>query len=54
MIVGNGETSTGQISWKSPMALALMGKKVGDTVTVHRPAGDTDIEITGIRFGYPR
>jgi transcription elongation factor GreB len=53
MIVGNGETATGQISWKSPMAIALMGKKVGDTVTVHRPAGDMEFEITKIRFGYP-
>jgi transcription elongation factor GreB len=52
-IVGEGEADTrdGTISWKSPMARALLGKKVGDTVTVERPAGEIEVEVVALRFG---
>lgn len=52
-IVGEGESDTarGSISWKSPMARALLGKAVGDVVTVERPAGDIDVEVIEVWFG---
>jgi transcription elongation factor GreB len=52
-IVGEGESDTakGTISWRSPMARALLGKRVGDVVTVDRPAGEIDVEIVGLWFG---
>jgi transcription elongation factor GreB len=52
-IVGEGEsdTSKGTISWKSPMAKALIGKKVGELVTVERPAGEVDVEVIELWFG---
>ena len=55
-IVGEGESDTakGTISWKSPMARALVGKGVGDTVTVERPAGEIDVEIVELWFGERR
>lgn len=51
-IVGEDEISPGEnkISWKSPMAKALLGKRVGDEVEVQRPAGLLIAEITSIEF----
>lgn len=51
-IVGEDEINAklGQISWKSPLAKALLGKKQGDAVTVHRPAGSIEVEIVSIRL----
>ncbi|HEY4222507.1 MAG TPA: GreA/GreB family elongation factor [Myxococcota bacterium] len=55
-IVGEGESDTAQgtISWKSPMARALLGKSVGDVVTVERPAGDLEVEVVELYFGARR
>ena len=52
-IVGEGESDTknGTISWKSPMARGLMGKQVGDVVTVERPAGEIELEVVELWFG---
>ena len=52
-IVGVGEADLAEatISWKSPVARALMGKKIGDTVTVEAPAGDASYELTAMSFG---
>lgn len=51
-IVGEGETefTPGSISWKSPMAKALLGKSVGDFAFVERPAGDMEFEVLAIRY----
>jgi transcription elongation factor GreB len=55
-IVGEGESDTAQgtISWRSPMAGALLGEQVGDVVTVERPAGDVEVEILELWFGEKR
>ena len=52
-IVGEDEADPeqGLISWVSPLARALHGARVGDSVTWPRPAGDRDVEVVGI--GYP-
>jgi transcription elongation factor GreB len=46
-IVGEDEIdpAKNRISWKSPMAKALLGKKVGDEVEVRLPAGEIYAEI---------
>lgn len=51
-IVGEDEAdiARNQVSWVSPLARALIGHKVGDSVTWRRPAGDMALEITGIRY----
>ena len=51
-IVGEDEihAESGKISWKSPIAKALLGKKLGDEVVVKRPAGDWFVEVTAIDF----
>jgi transcription elongation factor GreB len=51
-IVGEDEIDSkgGSISWKSPIGRALLGKKIGDVVTVQRPAGDLELEIVGVKY----
>ena len=51
-IVGEPEADAkkGRISVTSPLAKALIGKKVGDTVSVPAPGGDRAYEILGIKF----
>ena len=40
----------GSISVTSPLAKALMGKKVGDSVEVPAPGGARSVEITAVRY----
>jgi len=51
-IVGQYEADmkTGSISISSPLAKALMGKKVGDSVEVPAPGGARAYEIKGVAF----
>jgi transcription elongation GreA/GreB family factor len=51
-IVGDDEADVvaGKVSWASPLARAMMGARVGDTVIWHRPAGDTEVEIVDISY----
>ena len=51
-IVGPDEAnpSEGKISFQSPLGKALMKRKVGDTVTVTRPAGEIELEVVGIEY----
>lgn len=52
MIVGKGEPNFDgkRISAESPVGKALLGKKVGDIVSVDRPAGETELEIMELKF----
>ncbi|WP_119458429.1 GreA/GreB family elongation factor [Rhodospirillaceae bacterium SYSU D60014] len=54
-IVGEDEADVpaGKISWVSPLARAMMGAAVGDTVVWKRPAGDMELEILSIRYADP-
>jgi len=49
-IVGSAEAAPGEgkISNESPIGKALMGKKVGDVVTVNTPGGEVSFEIVEI------
>ncbi len=51
-IVGEGESDhiPEAISFKAPVAKALLGKKVGDVVVIQVPAGEIELEITGLKF----
>ena len=48
-IVGDDEAA-GSISWASPLAKALLGARVGDTVKWQRPAGASEVEIVAIAY----
>jgi len=51
-IVGVDELDSGdaRISWRSPLARALLTAAVGDTVTVHAPRGAERVEIVAVRY----
>jgi transcription elongation factor GreB len=51
-LVGPDETDLklGKISVDSPVGRALLGKKQGDVVTVHRPRGEVDFAIKKIKY----
>jgi transcription elongation factor GreA len=52
-IVGDPEADvrSGRVSISSPIARALMGKTVGDTVEVTTPGGGKSYEVVGVTFG---
>jgi transcription elongation factor GreA len=52
-IVGDMEADvkSGRISISSPIARALIGKEVGDTIEVNAPGGARGYEIVQLRFG---
>jgi transcription elongation factor GreB len=51
-IVGEDEFDIGlrKISWKSPVAKALLGKKVGDETVIHKPTGEEHVVIENIVY----
>jgi transcription elongation factor GreA len=52
-IVGDPEADvrSGRVSVSSPIARALMGKTIGDTVEVTTPGGGKSYEVVGVQFG---
>lgn len=52
-IVGEDEADVakGLISFSSPLARALIGKRVDDTARVMLPSGEKEYEIREVRFG---
>lgn len=51
-IVGEyeGDMESNKISLTAPLARALIGKSVGDSVTVQTPKGEKSYEILGIKY----
>ncbi len=54
-IVGEDEADAaiGKVSWVSPLANAMLGARVEDTVTWTRPNGNVDLEILSIAYASP-
>ncbi|HAA92513.1 MAG TPA: transcription elongation factor GreB [Rhodospirillaceae bacterium] len=52
-IVGVDEVrhEEGEISWQSPVAKALLAKKVGEVSIVRTPDGEMEIEVLAISYG---
>lgn len=51
-IVGEDEIDikVGKISWKSPVAKALLGKRLGDEVRIQKPAGEEFVTIEEVEY----
>lgn len=51
-IVGTDEVDPGRghVSWISPIARALLGKREADTVILRTPAGEEEIEIISVNY----
>ncbi|MGD9537238.1 MAG: transcription elongation factor GreA [Alphaproteobacteria bacterium] len=52
-IVGadEGDIQAGRLSFSSPLARALMGKSVGQSVEISTPSGVRSYEITKVQYG---
>ena len=42
------DPTRGRITFSSPLGRAMLGKRVGDTFLVRRPAGEAEMEIVAI------
>jgi len=51
--VDEAEPAAGLIAFVSPLARALLGRRVGDSVNVRTPRGEEEIEILRIAYGEP-
>jgi len=51
--VDESDPDRGYVSWASPVAKALIGKKVGDAVSARLPMGELKMTILGIHFAEP-
>jgi transcription elongation GreA/GreB family factor len=51
-IVGEDEADikANKVSWTSPLAKAIIGQKIGESVVWARPAGNTVLEIIKISY----
>lgn len=51
-IVGTDESNVaeGRISYTTPIAAGLIGKEIGDEVTINTPAGNVSFEIVAISY----
>ncbi len=47
--VDESDPESGRVSWASPIARALLGKRVGETAVVKLPQGEKRLEILGIQ-----
>ena len=48
--VHEADIKAARLSISAPLAKALIGKKVGDTISVPAPGGDRSYEILGVKF----
>ena len=48
------EGAEGAISWRSPVGSALLGKTIGDTVTVKWHAGTRELTVTAVEYPEPK
>ena len=44
------DVDNGVLSWRSPLARALLGKSQGEAVTFHTPGGPREIELLSVRY----
>ena len=48
--VDEADPKRGQVSWRSPIARALTGRRVGDSTTLHTPARDEELTVVAIDY----
>jgi transcription elongation factor GreA len=48
--VDEADVKSGKISIMSPIARALIGKKISDVVTVHSPKGEKEYEVLSFKY----
>lgn len=48
--VDEADPPHGDVSWRSPIAAAMLGAQVGDVVTVRSPRGDEELEVMAVSY----
>ncbi|MCA1665329.1 MAG: GreA/GreB family elongation factor, partial [Myxococcales bacterium] len=48
--VDEADPKRGLVSWRSPIARALTGRRVGDATTLHTPGGDEELTIVAVDY----
>lgn len=48
--VDEADPKRGWVSWRSPIARALTGRRVGDSTTLHTPARDEELTVAAIDY----
>ena len=48
--VDQADPRRGLVSWRSPVARALINRRVGETTTLHTPAGDEELTVVAIDY----
>jgi transcription elongation factor GreB len=48
--VDEADPASGSIAFTSPLARALLGRRVGDVVRLRAPAGEQELEITTVEY----
>ena len=48
--VDESDPAQGRISWISPLARALLSRRMGDKLRFRSPAGDEELEIVSVRY----
>jgi transcription elongation factor GreB len=48
--VDEADPARGDVSFRSPIAAALLGASVGDVVTVRSPRGDEELDVVDVRY----
>jgi transcription elongation factor GreB len=51
--VDEADPTEGRVAFVSPIARALLGRRVGESVNVRTPRGEEEIEIVRIAYGEP-
>ena len=47
------DVARGQVSVEAPLGRALLGRREGDTVIFHRPAGPAEVTVVEVRWSPP-
>ena len=51
--VDEAEPASGLVAFVSPIARALLGRRVGESVNVRTPRGEEEIDVLRIAYGEP-
>lgn len=49
--IDEADPGRGDVSWRSPIASALLGAQAGDVVLVRSPRGEEELEVVAVRYG---
>jgi transcription elongation factor GreB len=52
--VDEADASVGRIAFVAPVARALLGRRLGDVVSIRAPGGDNEVEIVSVQYADAR